>query len=184
MLYCEALTDQQFVLINETIGECISILRHTGYQNPLQNNDVRLTLSSRMSRTLGKVVFRRKRGQLIKPEVQLVLQKDLVHPDFKKDLTEIVLHELIHILYPHENHGPLFQQACRIIERCYPQYHLSTTYKPEEHDYQPADEKNYRYILQCPKCGAQWHYQRMCDRVRHPYRYVCKRCQEELVRIK
>lgn len=43
-------------------------------------------------------------------------------------------------------------------------------------------ERKYKYAIECPQCGRQWKYQRLCYAVEHPSRYRCSVCKVNLVR--
>lgn len=138
--------------------------------------------STRMSKTLGKVIFpRRMSGK----DYIIRFQRDLIDEKYYTDFLSVMIHEMIHILYPFENHGPKFKEACNKINAIRPELNITTTYHLEEHEYQAKIRKEEKkYTIKCPKCGAEWKYARMNDHVRHPEWYLCKHCQQTLVRVK
>ena len=133
-----------------------------------------ITVNNRLSRALGRCV--RKNGVF---SIELA-RKSVAEGVDVQFIKNIIMHELIHTMPNCWNHGPLFQNYARIINRGLG-YHVSTTETIENMmaaGVKPLIKSEVaKYALVCGKCGKQVAYrQRQCDLTTNPGNYVHSGC--------
>lgn len=143
------------------------------------NPQLIIATSKRMTRTVGKCEMSRRDG------FKIVLQDNLVDWKYFDDLKSVFCHEVIHMLYPLENHGGKFKECMDTLNEYDPSLHITATYDNSKYCYVPQQKKQQKeYVLKCPECGKEWHFHRKTDKVKYPYRYNCGHCHTTIVRIK
>lgn len=115
-------------------------------------------------------------------EVADRLLQDNVSDQAAKDT---ILHELLHTVKGCHGHKGEWKNLAAKVNRLLPQYNIKRTASSEEKglDAYPV-KRNYRYIIQCVKCGKEYHRDRMCRVVESPQYYYCGACHGKLKRIK
>lgn len=174
-------------LIAKAYNEALNVFEQAGVKNPAdsikekKNANLIIEESAKLTKTLGKTIIPRR----VETDYIIRLQRGLIDNQYYSDLLSVLVHELIHVLYPLDGHKGRFQITARKINAVRPDVHVTAFYKREEHMYQaPQCTEKKRYAIQCPECGATWEFSRMTDKVRYPNRYYCKRCHQDLVRIR
>lgn len=94
---------------------------------------------------------------------------------------KVLVHEIAHIAAPGKHHGDLWYNAGnRLGKKWNITVHRTDSYEGLE----LRGEDDAKYIVECPKCHAQWKYNRMCKTVEKYDRYRCGKCKEYLIRVK
>ena len=86
----------------------------------------------------------------------------------------ILSHELIHTCRGCQNHGKLWKQYAREMEKGYG-YRLSRTSSYEELGLkEESRERRYKYVVRCKSCGKEILRQRESALTRNPKHYRCR----------
>ena len=92
----------------------------------------------------------------------------------EKSLNETILHELCHTLRGGGGHTGAWKAAAALLNKTYG-YNIKRVNSPEEKGIEETPkDKEYRYILQCEKCGQLFKRQKRSALVEHPGRYRCR----------
>lgn len=140
-----------------------------------------ITVNNRLSRALGRCV--RKNGVFY---IELA-RKSVAEGVDVNFIKNIIMYELIHTMPNCWNHGPVFQNYARIINRGLG-YHVSTTETIENMmvaGVKPLIKSEVaKYALVCRKCGKEVAYrQRWCDLTANPGNYRHGGCGGDLKTI-
>lgn len=99
-----------------------------------------------------------------------------------KIIKNTIIHEILHCLPDCNNHGKIFQNYAKLINKKLG-YNISTLGNKEE-DYKKSNlnfeenNKNYKYKIICQKCGVMFYRQRLKKDLTKNYR--CSRCGGKL----
>lgn len=94
---------------------------------------------------------------------------------------KVLVHEIAHIAAPRDHHGNAWYSAGNRIGR---KWNITVHRTDSYEGLELRSEEEMRYIVECPKCHAQWKYNRMCKTVERYDKYKCSKCQEYLIRVK
>ena len=94
---------------------------------------------------------------------------------------ETLVHEYAHAINPKDHHGVEWKSIGDDIGKHYG-VSMSRTTPESEVGIKISKPKDIKYIVKCPKCGAQWRYERASKIVQHPEKYRCGHCKCELIR--
>jgi predicted SprT family Zn-dependent metalloprotease len=95
---------------------------------------------------------------------------------------EIIVHEIAHMAEPENNHGYLWNKAGNLLGK---KWNITVNRTGSYEGLNLREKKKEgKYIVECPKCHAQWKYDRMCKSVEKYDKYRCGKCKEILIRIK
>lgn len=97
-------------------------------------------------------------------------------------LKNTIIHELLHTVKGCFNHGTEWKYYADIMNRKY-NYNIKRVTSNAEKDFVLSND-DYKYIVKCPKCGKEWGFHRICNVAKYPSIYLCKKCNENLIRIK
>ena len=78
---------------------------------------------------------------------------------FNDRLMSTMIHELIHTIPGCMNHQAPFKKVAAMVNRVYPQYKVQRCARSSEYGV-PVEVKEYKYLVTCHKCGAEWKYKR------------------------
>ena len=93
-----------------------------------------------------------------------------------KELSNIIVHELLHTCKGCFNHGKKWKLYCNEVERSLG-YRITRTQKYEDIGLEkPVDKEQIKYIVKCSGCGAEFPRKRLCNIVRNPEKYKCGKC--------
>ena len=168
------------VNLNNLLRLCMAELDAINLVN-YSKNIASITVNPRLSRALGRCV--RKNG-VFSIELARKSVGEGVDVNFIKN---IIMHELIHTMPNCWNHGPVFQNYARIINRGLG-YHVSTEETIENMEaagVKPLIKSEVaKYVLVCRKCGKEVAYrQRWCDLTANPGNYRHGGCGGDLKTI-
>ena len=93
-------------------------------------------------------------------------------------IIEIMLHEVLHTCPDCLNHGPLWKQYAKEVNKAYG-INISRTSSAEA----LGVERKYKYHLQCENCGGDIYRQNKSDMVKYPNFYHCAKCGGNLKKI-
>lgn len=91
---------------------------------------------------------------------------------------ETLAHELLHTCYGCRNHGKRWRGYAEKMNAAYG-YHIRRTSTGRE---MGLEEREYRYMVRCSRCGAEFGRFRASALVEYPERYRC-RCGGHLKRV-
>lgn len=93
-----------------------------------------------------------------------------------KELSTIIVHELLHTCNGCFNHGRKWKLYCDLVEHKLG-YKITRTqnYKDLGLD-KPEPKEEIKYIVRCKGCGQEFPRKRMCNLVKHPEKYRCGKC--------
>jgi predicted SprT family Zn-dependent metalloprotease len=95
-------------------------------------------------------------------------------------IKEILAHEILHSCPSSMNHGITWKKYCQKMERAYG-YRLERTSSYEKLGIEdPRGAKNYRYMIECNRCGQRIYRQRKSSLSEQTNKYRC-RCGGKLV---
>ena len=93
-----------------------------------------------------------------------------------KDLSLIIIHELLHTCKDCFNHGKKWKLYCGIVEKELG-YKITRTQRYEELGLvKPREREQVKYMVKCSGCGQEFPRKRMCTLVKYPERYKCSKC--------
>lgn len=95
-------------------------------------------------------------------------------------LKQVIIHEILHSCDGCHNHGLLWKSYADRINARYG-YHIARLVNAEERKlcndagtFQP--EERFRYVMECGNCHVRSYKSRICNFVRYPEGYICKKC--------
>ena len=93
-----------------------------------------------------------------------------------KELSTIIVHELLHTCNGCFNHGKKWKLYCDLVEDTLG-YKITRTqnYNKLGLD-KPESKEEIKYIVKCKECGQEFPRKRMCNLVKYPERYRCGKC--------
>lgn len=103
----------------------------------------------------------------------------------EKIIKNTIIHEILHCLPECNNHGKVFQDYAKLINKKL-EYNISTLGNKEE-DYKKSNLKleeeniNYKYKIMCKQCGIMFYRQRLKKDLIKNYR--CSRCGGKIVML-
>ena len=114
----------------------------------------------------------------------IVLSKYILHD--KEKVLDVLVHEFGHFVAPADHHGYLWRTRANNIGQI---WNISNTRLDNSGTLKNgviSQEGNIfeKYVIECPKCHAQWKRQKMSDFIKHPSDYRCRKCKKTLIRIK
>lgn len=126
--------------------------------------------TNKMTKCAGICRHRRKRN----PDGSTRLESEIglsipYHQKFPDDVSNTLVHEMIHVLYPRDKHGPLFRNEMDRVNR---QHNMGITIYSKER----ATEKKYKYIYACSSCDQEYRRIKQVDLSRSS----CGVCRGEL----
>ena len=140
-----------------------------------------IKVNNRLSRRWGRCI--RKTGSSgYWIELRKILADDTVTSE--KGIMDVILHEMIHTCEGCWNHGTLFNEYGKRLEKYGYDTQGSTTSAEKLQLNMVAYTENMRYAVQCPVCKYTIYRDRMCDMIRYPEFYAHTKCGKSFVRIK
>ena len=103
----------------------------------------------------------------------------LTEPD--KALTTIC-HEVAHCCCPSDKHGAQWYQIASALATKFNAPHqitVQTSQKQVGIKFGPIQQREYKYVAQCPSCRHEWGYKRVCKVIKSPDRYRCPYCSKQ-----
>lgn len=89
----------------------------------------------------------------------------------EKSCREILAHEVLHTCRGCRNHGKRWKEYARRMNEAYG-YHISRTSTNGELGVE--EERPFKYLLRCERCGAEFRRMRASNLTKHPQRYRCR----------
>lgn len=89
----------------------------------------------------------------------------------ERSCRETLAHEVLHTCWGCRDHGKRWKEYAQRMNETYG-YHISRTSTDEEMGV--AEERSYKYILRCRKCGAEFRRLRASNLTKYPERYRCR----------
>lgn len=152
----------------------------------LMDEPPKLVVNKRATTRWGQAQTKMMGGYVYAREIQL---SDVLLDDNADDFpaVETMIHEILHLLTPHENHGGEWKRYAGQITRK-TEFEITTCGDEgrfEKYGVKPlSSKKEPKYIIKCTNCGHQWSYQRMTRAVQYVDRCTCGGCGAKLIRIK
>ena len=102
-----------------------------------------------------------------------------------KRIKEILAHELIHTCQGCFNHGKIWKLYAAMANRAYG-YEIKRTSAIENTGVENINrtQENWKYVLNCEKCGQIIKRKRLSSLVRYPWNYKCSKCGGSIKRVK
>lgn len=110
-------------------------------------------------------------------EIAIVLNEMLL--DYSDDqIRAVIVHEVAHAICLKHNHDNVWKRTANTLGKKWG-YKVERHCKDSELNeaiFKLKDERRpYKYELYCPVCGKTYKYRRMCEAVRHPDKYWCRK---------
>lgn len=143
---------------------------------------VPVEISSRMTRSLGKVTYTIDHTGFVTP-TKIIFSKLFLDSYSDEDIIEVIKHEFCHYYLAettHEKnrHNSLFKHCCSLIG-CTNDGIIFKNAKPIKNI--PAVEREYKYKIVCATCGKTLGYRKVrCKIVQHPELYTSKCCNTDI----
>ena len=105
----------------------------------------------------------------------------------KEKVRDVLCHEFGHFVSPASHHDYLWRIRANKIGEIWGitnQRLDNSGVITEGMEQMGVQREQYKYIIECPNCHSQWKYKRMCKIVNYPKKYICTKCQENLIRVK
>lgn len=102
-------------------------------------------------------------------------------------LRDTIAHELLHTADGCFGHRGLWKALAAEVNRRLPGYSVSRVTSAKDKGFEAKEESpkspvNYRYALECVKCGEVIRRQKASKAIKHPERYRCAKCGGKLRR--
>lgn len=141
-----------------------------------------ITVNNRLSKAWGRCLSKSGSGRYW-IEVRGIIADDKITPE--KSAMEIILHEVIHTCEGCWNHGALFKEYSKRLEK-YGYYNVggaSTTIAAMNIDNEVYTEKC-KYEVRCTKCGYAIGKNRMCNLIKYASSHTHNRCNAPFERVR
>lgn len=105
---------QQRQFVEQITQKAEEYFANAGIVSPVNKGiDIKVTVSSRMTRALGKTImdYNPRAGILERCEIRI--SKEITDIGSMGLGSQTMAHELIHVLYPTQGHGPIFKAVCK-----------------------------------------------------------------------
>ena len=110
-------------------------------------------------------------------EIAIVMNEMLL--DYSDDrIRKVLVHEVAHAVCLGHHHDAVWKRTANALGKKWGYKIERKCQDAELNDaiYRLKEKRSpYRYELYCPVCGKTYKYSRMCDAVRHPNKYWCKK---------
>lgn len=96
----------------------------------------------------------------------------------------IIVHEVAHAIYPEEHHGFYWRYTANRLGQkwgCKAEVYSSNEEINKALEELKTAVSPYKYELYCPCCGATWKYKCLCQAVKNPQIYLCKKDRTKLL---
>lgn len=143
--------------------------------------NVPIEISSRMTRTLGKVTYTMDYTGFVTP-TKITFSKLFLNTYSDEDIIQVIKHEFCHYYLAettHENnrHNSLFKQYCSLIGCT----NDGATFKNAKPAKNIAIEEEYKYKIVCATCGKTLGYRKTrCKIIQYPELYTSKCCNTDI----
>lgn len=109
-----------------------------------------------------------------------LLEDDVADQAVKDTIT----HELLHTVSGAYDHQVKWKTLARLVNTKIPGYNIKRTTSYEEKGIAATPkQRNYRYVLQCEKCGYTTYRERESKLVQNPDHYRCALCGGRILRL-
>ncbi len=168
--------------LDKLFEEAVNDMKAAGISPPMERL-TKLEYNARFSRAWGKCRYHHLDFGLYRCEIRL--SEKLCQLGTDDAIRQVAAHELIHLCHPGEGHGFAFKEEAGKLNRAFPERYQIERCTPAAKVAGDGDtDKLFKYIVQCPKCGYKWGYDRNCQTVRFPATYRCRKCKCGLERVK
>lgn len=154
--------------IKEIYEETFLELKNIGI--PVSENVEELRINKRPQKRLGRCLREVKKGK----EIFVIEISEKTLSLSLKDIKEVMAHELIHTCKQCMNHGEKWKTYAKQVNRAYG-YNISRLKKFDE-----TGDEEYKYAVECMRCGAVIKRKRMCPLIKEPRNYRCGKCGGKL----
>lgn len=148
---------------------CSQIAHNYGY-----TLDIPVTINSRLSSTLGRVMYRKKGSEFV--PIRIEFSRDLLQSGDDSLIMDTIKHEMAHFFVlkdtkKNHNHDEYWKRWAKILG-CSPKASIKVT---------DNNEFSYKYKIVCSKCGQIVGLKkRASDVVKNPWKYRSSCCNEKL----
>ncbi|MCF0258496.1 MAG: SprT-like domain-containing protein [Erysipelotrichaceae bacterium] len=168
--------------LKREILEAVSVLERMG----IKPGTIRkVTISTRMSRTLGKTIVK----DWKKGEFEIRFSSILLDPDCPETIRlSTIYHELLHTSDGCFDHGRLWKRYASAVSKL-TGLEISRVADGNQipaHVRQKTPQRQPKYLIVCPRCGFQQTRKQMSPVLKNLKNYRCPRCHGnlKLMRIK
>ena len=154
--------------LNKLYLECVEEMKRINMD--ISNRIVGIKVNSRLSRSLGRCRLNRYSGSY-SIEINPCMLADSVEVKTTKNT---IIHELIHTCPGCMNHGYEWKWRGDRVNRMLG-YNIKRESEVEglEANGVKLKKEEYKYALECMKCGHQFKFQRWCSKLENPARWKC-----------
>lgn len=155
-------------------AECMEELDAIGIP---YGNIVEFKVNTRAKRRWG-LSQKTPNGFIIEINVDLLNEQNSIN-----GLKNTIIHEILHTCTDCMNHGDRWKYFANVVNNTYG-YNVKRCSNAEEkgvNERREAPIRPYKYLVQCPECGAQWKRKRESKLVQMPFLYRCGKCNVSLV---
>lgn len=151
--------------LNKYAAECIKEIRNYGIDEDFSK--WKFVVDGRCSNRMGQCRYSKK---------EIGISKFMLDEKILKDdhwLKDTIIHELLHVAAPRSGHkGKWKALANQVNAKSGGKYNIRRCGDFDEMGIKRKPKK-IKYIVECPKCGYQWKYTRMCNTVKYAEYYRC-----------
>lgn len=154
--------------LDKLYRECVEEMKRINMD--ISNRIVGIKVNSRLSRSLGRCRLNRYSGSYT-IEINPCMLADSVEVKTAKNT---IIHELIHTCPGCMNHGYEWKRRGDRVNRMLG-YNIKRESEVEglEANGVKLKKEEYKYALECMKCGHQFKFQRWCGKLENPARWKC-----------
>ena len=154
--------------LNKLYHECVEEMKRINMD--ISNRIVGIKVNGRLSRSLGRCRFNHYSGSY-SIEINPCMLADSVEVKTTKNT---IIHELIHTCPGCMNHGYECKRRGDRVNRMLG-YNVQRCAEVERLEAAGVEVKKeeYKYALECVRCGHQFKFQRWCSKLENPSRWKC-----------
>ena len=144
---------------------------------PVSKNIEGIVINTRAKSRFGACKV--KKSKLGKKSFIIEISEEVLNCE-TKELSTIIVHELLHTCNGCFNHGKKWKLYCELVESKLG-YKITRTQNYNELGLdKPEPKEEIKYVVKCKGCGQVFPRKRMCSLVKQPEKYRCGKCGDIL----
>ena len=157
--------------LKELTEELIKLLREIGI--PVSKNIKEIKINGRAKARLG--ACKKASSNMGKVEYTIEISSEILGCS-KKEISEIIIHELLHTCKGCFNHGKKWKLYSEAVHAALG-YTITRVSSYEKLGLEkPKEKEKIKYVIKCSGCGMEFPRKRICSLVKNPSKYRCGKC--------